>query len=54
MLEPPSIPRYSFMSQATSIVVQMNSENASGAVNQQERLDAYIAGYVDGEGSVST
>ena len=23
----------------------------SGAVNQQERLDAYIAGYVDGEGS---
>jgi LAGLIDADG endonuclease len=27
------------------------SENASGAVNQQERLDAYVAGFVDGEGS---
>ena len=29
----------------------MRSENVSSAVNQQERLDAYIAGYVDGEGS---
>jgi len=29
----------------------MCSDNATGAVNQQERLDAYIAGYVDGEGS---
>ncbi len=29
----------------------MSGENVSGAVNQQERLDAYIAGYVDGEGS---
>jgi hypothetical protein len=29
----------------------MDSDNASGAANQQERLDAYIAGYVDGEGS---
>jgi LAGLIDADG endonuclease len=27
-----------------------DSENASGAVNQQERLEAYIAGFVDGEG----
>jgi LAGLIDADG endonuclease len=26
------------------------SENATGAVNQQERLDAYVAGFVDGEG----
>jgi hypothetical protein len=26
-------------------------DNASSAVNQQERLDSYIAGYVDGEGS---
>lgn len=26
------------------------SENVSGAVNQQERLDAYVAGFVDGEG----
>src|SRR5438067_2409370 len=29
----------------------MGGDNATGAVNQQERLDAYIAGYVDGEGS---
>src|SRR5207248_10571773 len=29
----------------------MRSENVSSAANQQERLDAYIAGYVDGEGS---
>ena len=29
----------------------MCSNNATGAVNQQERLDAYIAGFVDGEGS---
>lgn len=29
----------------------MDSENPFGADNQQERLDAYIAGYVDGEGS---
>src|SRR5712691_334343 len=29
----------------------MSSHNTSGAANQQERLDAYIAGYVDGEGS---
>src|ERR1700689_5144114 len=27
-----------------------NSENATGAVNQQERLESYIAGFVDGEG----
>jgi hypothetical protein len=31
----------------------MSSDNLSGAVNQQERLDAYIAGFVDGEGSFS-
>ena len=29
----------------------VGSYNATGAVNQQERLDAYIAGFVDGEGS---
>ena len=29
----------------------MDSDNPIGADNQQERLDAYIAGYVDGEGS---
>ena len=29
----------------------MSSENLIGADNQQERLDAYIAGFVDGEGS---
>jgi hypothetical protein len=26
------------------------SDNVSGAVNQQERLESYIAGFVDGEG----
>src|SRR6185312_15620051 len=26
------------------------SDKASGAVNQQERLESYIAGFVDGEG----
>jgi hypothetical protein len=31
----------------------MDSDKPSGAVNQQERLDAYIAGFVDGEGSFS-
>ncbi len=29
------------------------SDNVTGADNQQERLDSYIAGYVDGEGSFS-
>jgi LAGLIDADG DNA endonuclease family protein len=29
------------------------SENAMGADNQQERLDGYISGYVDGEGTFS-
>ncbi|SRR6266849_6251372 len=29
----------------------MDSDNPCGADNQQERLDAYIAGYVDGEGT---
>lgn len=29
----------------------MSSENPSGADNEQARLDAYVAGYVDGEGT---
>jgi hypothetical protein len=29
------------------------SENVAGADNQQERLDGYLSGYVDGEGSFS-
>ena len=29
----------------------MSSENLTGADNQQERLDAYLAGFVDGEGT---
>ena len=41
----------SSVSQTLSRVVTMSRENVTGAVNQQERLDAYIAGYVDGEGS---
>ena len=28
----------------------VSSDNATGAVDQQERLDAYVAGFVDGEG----
>jgi hypothetical protein len=30
-----------------------DSDNVTGADNQQERLDSYISGYVDGEGSFS-
>jgi LAGLIDADG endonuclease len=30
-----------------------DSDNVTGADNQQERLDGYITGYVDGEGSFS-
>jgi hypothetical protein len=51
MLETPSIPCYSFLSDPLSTVADMSSDNVSGAVNQQERLDSYIAGFVDGEGS---
>ena len=29
----------------------MDRDNASGAANQQERLDAYLARFVDGEGT---
>ena len=29
----------------------MDRDNAPGAANQQERLDAYLAGFVDGEGT---
>ena len=43
MLETPSIPRYS------SVLIGRYSDNVTGADNQQERLDGYISGYVDGE-----
>ena len=43
-----SLPRSTVRGMATG-----GSDNASSAVNQQERLDAYIAGFVDGEGSFS-
>jgi hypothetical protein len=33
------------------VMVGESSDNVTGAANQQERLDAYIAGFVDGEGS---
>ncbi len=36
-----------------SVRFRQYSENVTGADNQQERLDGYIAGYVDGEGSFS-
>ena len=50
MLETPRIPHYSWegFDRCPSY-----SENVSGADNQQERLDGYLAGYVDGEGSFS-
>ena len=51
MLETPSIRWYSFIVTPLCLSVSVSSENPSGADNQQERLDAYIAGYVDGEGS---
>ena len=50
MLETPSIPHYSYGGYDRC---PSYSENVSGADNQQERLDGYIAGYVDGEGSFS-
>jgi hypothetical protein len=43
-------------SRTTSRIVRPDvygSDNVTGADNQQERLDGYIAGYVDGEGSFS-
>src|SRR5215218_10303018 len=49
MLETPSIPRYH--RDVRSNVY--DGDNVTGADNQQERLDGYIAGYVDGEGSFS-
>jgi len=51
MLETPRILRYVFMSHPLFTVCDMSRDNATGAVNQQERLDAYLAGFVDGEGS---
>ena len=42
---------HSFPSQVRSTVLDVSSDNVSSAVNQQERLDPYIAGFVDGEGS---
>ncbi|MEX2253798.1 MAG: LAGLIDADG family homing endonuclease, partial [Acidimicrobiia bacterium] len=51
MLETPRILRYELSVTGVSYPRGMSRENASGAVNQQERLDAYLAGFVDGEGS---
>ena len=51
MLETPRILRYELSVTGPYYPGDMSRDNASGAVNQQERLDAYIAGYVDGEGS---
>ena len=50
MLETPSIPHYSPYDVRPDVY---GSDNVTGADNQQERLDSYIAGYVDGEGSFS-
>jgi hypothetical protein len=51
MLETPRILRYELTVTGHRYPDGMSRDNAPGAVNQQERLDAYIAGYVDGEGS---
>src|SRR5438132_13032180 len=51
LLETPRIRKYSFLSHPLLKVDDMSSDNLAGADNQQERLDAYIAGFVDGEGS---
>jgi hypothetical protein len=53
MLETPRIRQYSVIVTPSIYGDDMVSENLRGAVNQQERLDAYIAGFVDGEGSFS-
>jgi hypothetical protein len=50
MLETPCIPRYSSCDVRPDVY---DSDNVTGADNQQERLDGYISGYVDGEGSFS-
>ena len=50
LLGTPSIPRYSSCDVRPGV---HDSDNVTGADNQQERLDSYIAGYVDGEGSFS-
>ena len=52
MLETPSIRQYSYtLSHPLPRMRKVFSDNLSGADNQQERLDPYIAGFVDGEGS---
>ena|SRR5487761_1200972 len=55
MLETPSIPHYrgQLIRSVASEAVASHGDNVQGAENQQERLDGYIAGYVDGEGSFS-
>ena len=50
MLETPRIPHYSCGGHDRCLSY---SENVAGADNQQERLDGYISGYVDGEGTFS-
>lgn len=55
MLETPSIRRYSFVSQPSDRWVGMNSDNPTGAGNQQERpgIEQWIVGFVDVEGCFS-
>ena len=47
MLGTPRIPCYQYVRS------RRYGDNVSGADNQQERLDGYLSGYVDGEGSFS-
>ena len=52
LLETPSIRRYSSIVTAVSYGMAMESENPSGADNQQERpgFAQWVVGFVDGEG----
>ena len=50
MLETPRIPHYQY---SCTVRCGEYGDNVTGADNQQERLDGYISGYVDGEGSFS-
>jgi hypothetical protein len=51
LLEHPEYPAVLVHVTGRSQTECMSSDNPIGADNQQERLDDYLAGYVDGEGS---
>jgi hypothetical protein len=51
MLETPEHPAVLARVTPSPYGIDMGSDNLTGADNQQERLDAYLVGFVDGEGS---